>query len=79
MFSSSLAPPFAFHPQEHSKFFIRRGNHSPISHTLPICKCHRGVGMCVCVCVLRCQMDGGMRHYFMFDCALCCGVCVCVW
>ncbi len=35
----------------------------------------------VCVCVLRCQMDGGMRHYFMFDCALSRGgecVCECV-
>lgn len=36
-----------------------------------------GVWACVYVCVLRCQMDGGMRHYFMFDCALC-RVCVCV-
>ncbi len=48
--TSSSPPPFAFRPREHSKFFIRRGNHSPIFHTLPICKCHRGVGMCVCVC-----------------------------
>ncbi len=64
--TSSSPPPFAFRPREHSKFFIRRGNHSPIFHTLPICKCHRGVGMCVCV-----KMPDGWWHETLFHVWLC--------